>query len=429
MTVEPAPLPRRPAEGQRPLWDSRALLRWSRTAAGRRASWALLAILGASALAVWWVLGSREVTDDATVEGPIHPVAPRISGVVSKVYVDDHDYVEVGDVLVEIDPTGYEVRQAKAAADLAEAVAVYQAAIAGVPITSTTTESELQSARAAIDNAEAGVLLGRQQVEAARARLRAAEAEHRRAEAEHDRARKDLDRLRPLVEKDEISLQEFDAADGLERARRAELDAAAAGEVVAANEIEIAEKRVSQARAALRRSRALLEAAGTGPQQVSVIEAQAASAGARVKQREAQLRQADLELSYTRVKAPSSGQISRKSVETGQFLRQGQTLFAVVDLEEVWVVARFKETQLHRMRVGQEARIRVDAYPGTLRGRVKSIGGATTSRFSLLPPQNATGNFVKVVQRVPVEILIEDDLDPERPLRPGMSVVAKVLTR
>ena len=148
-----------------------------------------------------------------------------------------------------------------------------------------------------------------------------------------------------------------------------------------------------------------------------------------MEQREAQLRQADLELSYTKIKAPSSGRISRKRVETGQFLRQGQTLFAVVDLEQVWIVARFKETQLERIRVGQEARIRVDAYPGTLRGRVKSIGGATTSRFSLLPPQNSTGNFVKVVQRVPVEILIEEDIDPERPLRPGMSVVAKVLTR
>lgn len=427
--TQAAPVPQPPIEGRRRRWDSRALLRWSRTTAGRRATWALAGVLVLFLLAGWLILGSREVTDDATVEGPIHPVAPRIGGIVSKVYIDNHDFVEAGDVLVEIDPTGYEVRRAKAAADLAEAVAIYEAAKAGVPIASTTTESELKSARAATDDAEAGVLLGQEQIEAASARLRVAEAEQRRAAVEYERASKDLDRLRPLVEKDEISLQEFDAAEGLDRSRRAELDAAEAGGVVAANEVEIAHKRVSQARAALRRSRAQLEAAGTGPQQVSVIEAQAASALARVEQRQAQLRQADLELSYTKIKAPSSGRISRKSVETGQFLRQGQTLFAVVDLEQVWIVARFKETQLERIRVGQEARIRVDAYPGTLRGRVKSIGGATTSRFSLLPPQNSTGNFVKVVQRVPVEILIEEDIDPERPLRPGMSVVAKVLTR
>ena len=264
---------------------------------------------------------------------------------------------------------------------------------------------------------------------AASARHEASRAQHRRAQAEHSRASKDLGRLRPLVEKDEISRQEFDSAEGLERARRAEMEAAEAEVVAAGNEVEIAEGRVNQARAAQRQSAAELDAAGTGPQRVSVIEAEAASAEARVQQAQAELRQADLNLSYTEVKSPSTGQVSRRNVETGQFLRQGQTLLTVVELDQVWVIARFKETQLHRMRVGQEARLSVDAYPGSLRGHVESIGAATTSRFSLLPPQNATGNFVKVVQRVPVKIVIDDELDPEEPLRPGMSVVVKVYTR
>lgn len=416
-----------PSRGFR--WDSRSLLLRSRTPNGQRVIKILILLVSIAVVGTWWYLGGREVTDDATVEGAIHPVSPRVSGAVRRVLVDDNEVVEAGTLLVELDPTAFLVRLDRANADLAEALAVSEAASVGVPISSTTTESELVSARAAVEDAQAGVLLGQLQVEANGARLQAAEAELRRADAEHDRARKDLDRFRPLLEKDEISKQEFDATEGLERARRASRDSAEATIVVARNEVDIAASRLLQARAVLEQSRAAVEVASIGPQKVSVQEAAAASASARVDQARAAVRQAELELDYTQVKAPAAGVVSRKNVEVGQYVRTGQSLMAVVNPDGVWVVARFKETQLERMRPGQRARIRIDAYSGIVHGRVESIAAATASSFSLLPAQNATGNFVKVVQRIPVKIVLEGERGPERPLRPGMSVVARVSTR
>lgn len=410
-------------------WNSRSLLTWSRTAQGRRATGLLAGLTVVALFGAWWIASGREVTDNATVEGAIYPVSPRVSGAVGRVHVVDNQRVEAGDVLVEIESLPYEVRLDRARADLAEAEALARAAMTDVPILSTITRSELQSAEAAAEDAQAGVVLWQRQVEATRARLASAQAELRLAEAEHERAARDLDRFRPLLDRDEISRQEFDTAEVDEKARRAARDSAVATITVARSEIEIAEKRLTQAMAAQRASRAGVAAASMGPQRVSVIEARAASAAAGVQQARAALRQAELNLGYTRVVAPAAGVVSRKNVEVGQYLRSGQSILAIVDPLEVWVVARFKETQLRNMRPGQAVRLRVDAYPGSLRGRVESIAAATTSRFSLLPAENATGNFVKVVQRVPVKIVIEGETSPDRPLRPGMSVVAKVTTR
>jgi membrane fusion protein (multidrug efflux system) len=297
-------------------------------------------------------------------------------------------------------------------------------------VTATTTESALAGARATVDDARAGVRLAEKSLAAAEAGLRGAEARLRQAEAEHTRAGRDQERLQPLVERDEISKQEYDAALESEHARAAAVDAAKAAVTMAGSEMAVAESRLVQARAELRRREAEAAAAGTAPQRVTITEAEAASAEAEVEQTAAELRRAELDLEYTQVRAPVAGVVARKSVEVGEYVRPGQAVMAVVALDDVWVVANFKETQVRAMRPGQRARVEVDAYPGRdYEGHVESIGAATNSSFSLLPPENASGNFVKVVQRLPVKIVLDQAQDVERPLRPGMSVMARVYTR
>jgi membrane fusion protein (multidrug efflux system) len=393
--------------------------------------------IGAAALALlvvaagaWWYLRGRESTDDARVRAAIHPIAPRVAGMVVAVRVGDNQEVAAGELLFEIDRRDYEVALARRRADLDEALALSSAASTGVPLTTTTSESALSSARAVVDDARAGVLVAEQRRAAAEAGLRVAEARARQAEAEHARAARDRERLAPLVERDEISRQEFDVAVESEHARAAAVDAARAAVAVAGNERAETESRLVQARAELRRREAEASAAAVAPQRVSITEAEAASASARVEQARAEVRRAELDLEYTEVRAPVAGVVARKSVEVGEFVRPGQAVMAVVALAEVWVTANFKETQVRAMRPGQRASIEVDAYPGReLAGRVQSIGAATNSSFSLLPPENASGNFVKVVQRLPVKIVFEAPQDPERPLRPGMSVEATVFLR
>ena len=385
-----------------------------------------LAVVGLS----WWLLRGRETTDDARVRASIHPIAPRVQGTVVAVHVKDHQAVAAGEVLFELDRRDFEVARDRRRADLDEATARGLAASTGVPLTATTTESALAGARATVDDARAGVRLAEKSLAAAEAGLRGAEARLRQAEAEHARAARDQERLVPLVERDEISKQEYDGAVENEHARAAAVDAAKAAVTVAGNEMAVAESRLAQARAEVRRREAEAAAAGTAPQRVTITEAEAASASARVEQTAAELRRAELDLEYTQVRAPVAGVVARKSVEVGEFVRPGQAVMAVVALGDVWVVANFKETQVRAMRPGQRAAIEVDAYPGRdFEGHVEAIGAATTSSFSLLPPENASGNFVKVVQRLPVKIVLDQSQDVERPLRPGMSVVAKVYTR
>jgi membrane fusion protein (multidrug efflux system) len=352
------------------------------------------------ALGFWMHGRSRETTDDAQIEGSIVQISARVGGTVKEVLVDDNRRVEAGTILVRIDAADYEVARRRAEAEVADARAAALAARTAVPITATNTASQLAGARAALAAA-------RQEVDAAKARLG-------EAGANHDRAAADLERYRELVEKDEISRQQFDGAVAAETATRSAV--AAAGAALAA-----AESHVAQADAQLR-------AAGTGEQQVEVARARADAAEAIAGKNQATLDQADLNLGYVEIRAPIAGIVSRKSVQAGQVVQAGQPLLALVPLERVWVVANYKESQLRRMRPGQLVTVYVDAYAHTYNGHVDSIGGATAAKFSLLPPENATGNFVKVVQRVPVKIVLENDQDPEHLLRPGMSVVPTVLT-
>lgn len=396
----------------------------------RRVALFAVAGLAITVVAGWLYLRGRESTDDARVRAPIHPIAPRVEGMVVAVAVADNQVVAAGDLLFEIDRRDFEVELERRRADLDEALARARGASTGVPLTTTTSESALVGARAVVDDARAGVPLAEQQLAAAVAALRGAEARQREAEAEHARVARDRERLAPLIERDEISRQEYDAAVENERGREAAADAARAAVTAGGNQVAIAENRLVQARAELRRRQAEADAAAVGPQRVSITEAEAASAAARVEQARAEVRRAELDLEYTRVRSPVAGTIARKSVEEGEIVRPGQAVMAVVALDEVWVTANFKETQVRAMRPGQRARVEVDAYPGrALRGRVESIGAATNSSFSLLPPENASGNFVKVVQRLPVKIVLDEPQDTEHPLRPGMSVEATVFTR
>jgi len=372
-------------------------------------------VIVVGAVLAWRYFAVRESTDDAQIDGHIAPIAARVSGTVVAVNVDDNQEVAAGTVLVRLDDTDYKLALQRAEADLAEAQAVLQAAREGVPITTTTTASGVSSAAAGVTRAAAGVA-------ASQARLDAAEAHLREATANDTRVQRDLERLRQLVEKDEISRQQYDAAVAAAASAQAGVDAARATVVEA-------EHARTQAQDALLQARAELRTAHTAPNQVAVMRARQASAEARVQQAQAAALQARLALSYTTVTTPSDGVISRKMVELGQTVEAGQPLLALVPLADVWVTANFKETQLRHMHPGQRAVVEVDTYGRRYTGRVDSIAAATGARFSLLPPENATGNYVKVVQRVPVKIVLDRGQDPKHLLRPGMSVVPTVFTR
>ena len=396
-----------------------------------RARWLLAGgiLLVAIVAAAWIHLSGRESTDDAQIDGHIAPIAAKVGGIVGRVLVTDNQEVKQGDILVEIDPRDLQVALAKAQADLAEAQAVAQGARSGVSVNSTMAATQLTGAKAEQQNAAAGVDLAGRDIEASQAKLASAQARQREAEATLTRASKDKVRLEALVAKDEVSHQQYDLVVATEQAARAALDSAHAAVVEAQTAIDISQSKKAQAEGKLTQASSGVTAASTVPAQVTAIQARASSADARVAQEEAAVAQAKLNLEYATVRAPIAGMVSRKSVEVGQIVQPGQPLMAVVPLEEVWVTANFKETQLAGIRPGQRAAIKVDAYGRTVEGTVDSIAAATGARFSLLPPENASGNFVKVVQRIPVKIVIGRDQDPQHFLRPGMSVEATVYTK
>ncbi|MGE5813661.1 MAG: HlyD family secretion protein [Acidobacteriota bacterium] len=392
-------------------------------------------IIIAAALAVlvgigaWWHYSGRESTDEAQIDGHIHQVASRAAGTVIEVEVRENQPVNAGQVLVRIEPRDYEVALARARADLADAQAIAEAARVGVPIASATTSGQFSSARAKVGNAEAGVNASAREVDAAKANLASAQARLKQAKVEAERAARDRDRLKPLFEKDEVSRQQYDAAVTAADAYAAAVESATAAVNQAEQNVALAQARQQQSEGGLASARADLQGAATAPQQVSATRARASSAEARVQMAEAAVKQAELMLGYTTVKAPVDGVIGRKSVEVGQVVQVGQPLFAVVSLGDVWVTANFKETQLAGMRPKQPATVEVDAYGRDFRAHVDSVGAATGARFSLLPSENATGNYVKVVQRLPVKIVFEPGQDPDHLLRPGMSVTATVKVR
>jgi membrane fusion protein (multidrug efflux system) len=393
----------------------------------------ILATLGIAAVlggaAWWWYARGRETTDNAQIDGHIAPVASRVAGTVLEVKVVDNQAVDAGALLVQIDARDYEVALARARADLADATAALEAARNGIPITATTTSSQVMTATAGVERSGAGVAIAGKDVDAARSRLAAAQARLREAQANETRAGRDLDRMKQLIAKDEVSQQQYDAAVAAADAARASVEGAKALVAEGEQAVSAAESRRSQSVEAARQAQADLRTAGTAPAQVAVTRARAASAEARLAQAKAILAQAELNVAYTSVRAPVAGVVSKKSVETGQVVSPGQPLMAIVPLDTVWVTANFKETQLTDMKPGQRARIHVDTYGRQYDGHIDSIAAATGARFSLLPPENATGNYVKVVQRIPVKIVLDGPRDPERPLRPGMSVTATVFTR
>ncbi|HLJ89892.1 MAG TPA: HlyD family secretion protein [Candidatus Angelobacter sp.] len=355
----------------------------------------------AGTVAAWQYYSARESTDDAQVDSHIDPISARVSGTVVKVLADDNQQVEGGAPLVELDPKDYEVALQRARADLANAQANAAAAHVNVPLTTTTSSSQLTSANA-------GTIAAEKEVAAAKARVQEAQANSTKADA-------DLKRLEQLVQKDEVSRQQYDGAVAAAASSQATLEAAIAA-------VATAESRFAQAKAQA-------ESAGTAPQQISMIRARENAALAEVERSRAALAQAELNMQYTKIAAPVAGIISKRNVEPGQVVQAGQPLFALVNLDDIWITANFKETQLKSMKVGQRVNIHVDAYGRDYSGVVESMGGATGARFSLLPPENATGNYVKVVQRVPVRIRLDKNSDSSHLLRPGMSVEPVVLTR
>ncbi len=396
------------------------------------ARWAILAVIVVAAVAGGIVLSGRgkESTDDAQIEGRITQIATRVGGAIAKVEVHDNQYVEAGTLLAAIDPREYEVAVAKAEAELADARATAVAAGSGVPIAAASTSSDVRTAASSVDESRAGIAVADKQVEAARAQLVATEARVRERQAMAVKAERDVERLKPLVAKEEIAQQQFDAAVATANAARAAADAAQSDAAAVSTGVAVAEQRAVQARAADARAQAQLSAARTAPEEVQVTRSRAAAADARVKQAEAVLAQAHLNLERATITAPTAGIVGKKSIEIGQTVQPSQPLMALVSRDDVWVVANFKETQLIDVKAGQTATVEVDALGGrTFQGTVESIGAATGAKFSLLPPENATGNFVKVVQRVPVKIVLAPGQDPEHRLRPGLSVYASIHTK
>jgi membrane fusion protein (multidrug efflux system) len=371
-------------------------------------------VLIVAGLFLWRYLSSYESTDDAQADVHLYPVSARISGYVIRVNVNDNQWVNKGDVLVEIDPTDYQVALTQAQANLANAEATARSLNITVPITSVNTSSQLQFTASGIEDARAAVSAAEKQLTAAHQQVEA-------AQANDVKAQDDLRRYKQLVDKREVSPQIYDQALAAAKASTATVAAAQASESAAEQFIQQAQSRLAQATA----NHAYAQ---TGPQQVSSTKARVQAAIADVQQKRAAVQQAELNLQYTKISAPASGEIN-KTVVVGLNVEPGQQLLTVVPLDEVWVTANFKETQLKHMQVGQKADIHVDSSGQTLHGHVDSFAGATGPLFSLLPPENATGNYVKIVQRVPVKIVLEPGENHDRRLRPGMNVVPDVYLR
>jgi membrane fusion protein (multidrug efflux system) len=371
-------------------------------------------VLVIAGIFLWRYFTSYESTDDAQIDGHVNSISPRISGHVIKLNVQDNQYVEAGTLLVEIDPTDYQVAVARAQADYADAKATADAASVNVPVTSISTSSQLSSADADVLNAQAGIKAAQQQFDAAK-------ANQQQAEANNVKAQNDLVRYKQLVEKQEISQQQYDQAVAAARAGTATVEATKASADAANSQVTQAEGKLAQAMANQR-------TAGTAPRQVTIVRARAASAWAAAARKKADLDQAQLNVSYTKIIAPVAGVVSNRTVEVGQNVQPGQELLKVIPLE-IWVTANFKETQLRNMKPGQKSTIYVDATGKKYKGHVDSVAGASGARFSLLPPENATGNYVKVVQRIPVKLVFEQGENKGHELRPGMSVEPKVWTR
>jgi membrane fusion protein (multidrug efflux system) len=406
-------------EEEHPVPSSERDLKWKQFAR-RNPRFRMFLIIGLVVLALvgiilWRYFSSYESTDDAQIDGHLNSISARVPGHVLKLLVNDNDYVQAGTPLVIIDPADYQVAAARAKANYEDALATARAAQANVNINTVNTASQVATSNADVENARSGIAAARQQYDAA-------VAQQAQAEANNVNAQADLVRYQQLVQKQEISQQRYDQAVNASKAAAAQLDAARAGVKAAAAQVTQAQSKLAQAQAGQRYAQ-------TAPQQVSAVRSKAQSAEANVDRMKAELDQAQLNLGYTTVVAPVSGIVTGRTVEVGQNLQAGQELMRVINLDDIWVTANFKETQLRDMKVGQSATIDVDANGKKYKGHVQSIAGASGSVLSILPPENATGNYVKVVQRVPVKITFDPGETKEHALRPGMSVNPKVWIR
>ena len=444
---EPLP-PTHPEPRRRPLYRRPAFL---------IAALVVLLIAAAVGIRYWLYARSHESTDDAFIDGHVTQVSPKVSGYVVKLYVKSNQQVKKGDLLAEIDPRDYQAKLDQANAALAAGEARLKEAQTGVALTRANTQANVQQASGTVQQARAGVVAQRAQaaaertritqagatINAARANLQQAQAQVDAAQAELVRAQADVARYQELYSKDEVSRQRLDQAIATARTAEAQAEAArqraaaAASQVreteaaqgTAAENARRAEAQVGAAQGQVREAQGRLAAANTGPQQIAASEAQAQTAGASLEQLRAAVAQAELELSYTKIYSPDDGRVTQKSVEEGALVQSGQPLMAIVP-GEVWVTANFKENQIGNMRPGQAVEISVDAYPDKVfKGHIDSIQAGTGARFSLLPAENATGNYVKVVQRIPVKIVFDEAPDPAHMLAPGMSVEPEVKVR
>jgi membrane fusion protein, multidrug efflux system len=402
----------------------------------------------------WLYARAHETTDDAFIDGRIVQVSPKVSGYVAKVYVTDNKPVKAGDLIAELDARDYEAKLDQAKAALAAGEARLREAHTGVELTRASTRAATQQAAATVQQARTGVASSRAAAAAERSRisqagagiataqanLAQAQAQITAAEAEATRANADVQRYQELYAKDEISRQQLDAAIATARtanaqvetargrvaAAQAQVNEARAAETTAAENAQRAQTQVGGAQATVSEALGRLAQANTAPQQVAVSQAQAETAGATIEQLRAAVEQAELELSYTKIYAPETGRITHKSVEEGALVQVGQPLMAVVT-GDVWVTANFKESQIGKMHEGQPVEITVDAYPDKVfKAHVDSIQAGTGARFSMMPAENATGNYVKVVQRVPVKIVFDEQPDANHMIAPGMSVEPEV---
>lgn len=398
----------------------------------------------------WMYARAHESTDDAFIDGEVVQISPKVSGQVLRVYVSDNQQVKEGDLLVEIDPRDFEARLAQAKGALETALAQQRQAQAGVALTRANTSASRQQAAAGVEQARSGVQTARaaaaaesrrvnqaaSAVTAAQATVQQARSQVAAAEAEAKRASADVARYQQLYERDEISRQRLDQAIAASTTATAQLNAARqrvaatesqvnearAAQAVAAENARRAEAQIGTAQAQVGEAQGKLAQANTAPQQIATSQAQVETAGANIEQLRAQVREAELQLSYTKIHAPSAGRVTRKNVEEGTLVQTGQPLMALVT-GDLWVTANFKENQIDQIQPGQPVEIKVDAYSShTFQGHVDSIQAGSGAAFSILPPENATGNYVKVVQRVPVKIVFDENPSSRYVLGPGMSV-------
>ena len=374
----------------------------------------ILLVIGAGIF--YWRSTFSEDTDDAQVDGDLYQVSSRVTGQVIKVYVEDNQPIKVGDPIAEIDPRDYQVALEQAQANLASAQAAAIQATVNVPITSVNVNTSVSTTGSDVQGSSASVEQARKEAQAAEARVVAAKATAVKSHL-------DVERYTPLVEKDVISKQQFDAAVATDAANQAAVLEAEANVIGQQAAVTNAIQKLAQSRYQAAQS------VKTGPDQVRVQQAKANAALADVKQAQAKVDQAVLNLSYTHITAPTTGIVNKKNVQVGVNLSIGQDVLTIIPLTNLWVTANFKETQLSKMKPGQPVTLKVDALGGRkFHGKVTQIGGATGSRLSLFPPENATGNYVKVVQRIPVRIDFTNlqQENGDYALRPGMSVTPDV---